>query len=136
MWLSLMKAITLSIGFPFHDSYELVTRDQPVVVAESDDLVRAVVSTWLSRLRERVREQDGHHVLVGCGVRLGLASTGIRVPETQRWRSCRQGCGSLALRSAQRRWCALCRKLLGPNWRDGLICDRPVVQRAGLRVHT
>lgn len=22
------------------------------------------------------------------------------------------------------------------DWRDGLICDRPVVQRAGLRMHT
>ena len=38
MWLSLMKAITLSIGLSFHDSYELVTRDELAVVAESDDL--------------------------------------------------------------------------------------------------
>ena len=34
---SLMKAITLSIGRSFHDFYALVTRDELVVVAESDD---------------------------------------------------------------------------------------------------
>ena len=45
MWLSVMKAITLELGLSFHDSYEFVTRDELVVVAESDDLVRAVVST-------------------------------------------------------------------------------------------
>lgn len=45
MWLSLMKAITLELGLSFHDSYEFVMRDELVVVAESDDLVRAVVST-------------------------------------------------------------------------------------------
>ena len=37
MRLSPMKAITLSIRLSFHDSYELVTRDELVVVAESDD---------------------------------------------------------------------------------------------------
>ena len=130
-----MKAITLSIGLSFHDSYELVTRDKLVVVAESDDPgprgrfdVRALdfVSVSASRMV--------NHVLGDCGLRLGLASTGIRVPETQGWRSSRQGLWLTGSSGPPRRqWCAFFRKLLGPSWRDGLICDRPVVQRAGLR---
>ena len=138
MWLSLRKAITLSIGLSFHDSYELVIRDELVVVAKSDDPgprgrfdVRALdfVSVSASRMV--------NHVLGDCGLRLGLASTGIRVPETHGWRSSRQGLWLTGSSGPPRRqWCAFFRKLLGPSWRDGLICDRPVVQRAGLRMHT
>ncbi len=93
-----MKAITLSIGLSLHDSYELVIRDKLVVVAESDDpgprgrfdvRVLDFVSVSASRMV--------NHVLGDCGLRLGLASTGIRVPETQGGDRRGRGCGSLAL---------------------------------------
>ena len=74
MWLSLMKAITLRSGSRSTILYEVVTHDELVVVAESDDPgPRGRSRRACARPRERVREQDGHHVLVDCGLRLGLA---------------------------------------------------------------
>jgi hypothetical protein len=135
---SLVEAITLSIGRSFHDSYELVTRDELVVVAESDnpgprsrfdvralDFVRVSASTMVTVFWLIVV-----FALVWPRPACAYLNTEVAI----------FAAGAVAhrlFRSAQAsvvRFCSFVRKLPGANWRDGLICDRPLVQRAGLRV--
>ena len=103
MRLSLMKAITLSIRLSFHDSYELVTRDELVVVAESDD--PGPRGRFGVRALDFVRV-DGHHVLVDCGLRLGWPRPVYAYLKHRGGDLRGRGCGSLALPVRPgRQWC-------------------------------